>query len=144
MNLSVFAFLNITESNNIGFNINDYKGLAKNNLSLVLAYVVSVIALAGFPITSGFIAKIYLFSAVAHSGLIFIPFLIILLVLTVVALYYYLKLIKPLFENTDKSPVLALVYSQKFVLFITVIITLIIGIYPEKLIELCRFIAYNI
>ena len=36
------------------------------------------------------------------------------------------------------------VFSQKFVLVITAIMTLIIGIYPEKIIELCRFIAYNI
>ena len=91
-----------------------------------------------------FIAKIYLFSAIAHSGLIFIPFLLALLILTVVALFYYLKLILPLFENVDKGKILYTVYSQKFVLIITTIVTVLIGVYPEKLIELCRFIAYNI
>ena len=103
-----------------------------------------MIGLAGFPITSGFVAKIYLFSAIAHSGLIFIPFLMILLGLTVVALYYYLKLIQPLFESVEKPSLLQFVYSQKFVLLITTAITVLIGVYPEKLIELCRFIAYNI
>ena len=49
-----------------------------------------------------------------------------------------------MFEVVDKGQVLEAVYSQKFVLFITVIVTILIGIYPEKLIELCRFIAYNI
>ena len=62
-------------------NLEDFKGLAKENLGLSIAYVISIIGLAGFPITSGFIAKIYLFSAIAHSGLIFIPFLIVLLIL---------------------------------------------------------------
>ena len=143
MNISVFAFLNITESNNIGFKIEDFRGLFKNNHLIAIAYAIAVIGLAGFPITSGFIAKIYLFSAIAHSGLIFIPFLIVLLILTVVALFYYLKLILPLFETYD-SQILKTVYSQKFVLIITTVITLIIGIYPEKLIELCRFIAYSI
>ena len=71
-------------------------------------------------------------------------FIIVLLILTVVALYYYLKLIMPLFENVDKGQLLAAVYSQKFVLIITTIVTVLIGIYPEKLIELCRYIAYNI
>lgn len=144
MNISAFTFLNIAESNTIGMNIEDYKGLFKENLELSIAYVISIIGLAGFPITSGFIAKIYLFSAIAHSGLIFIPFLIILLILTVVALYYYLKLILPLFETIDKGNILKAVYSQKFVLLITTISTVIIGVYPEKLIELCRFIAYSI
>ena len=144
MNLSVFAFLNITESNNIGMNVDDFKGFFKKNHGLTIAYSIAVIGLAGFPITSGFIAKIYLFSAIAHSGLIFVPFLMALLVLTVVALYYYLKIILPIFETVDKGLVLKALYSQKFVLVITTIATVFIGIYPEKLIELCRFIAYNI
>ena len=42
------------------------------NKSLSIAYAIAVIGLAGIPITSGFVAKIYLFSAIAHSGLIFI------------------------------------------------------------------------
>ncbi len=144
MNIGVFAFLNIVENNGIGMQVDDFKGLFKKNMGVALAYSVAIIGLAGFPITSGFIAKIYLFSAIAHSGLIFIPFLIVLLLLTVVALYYYLKLILPMFEAVDKGQVLESVYSQKFVLFITVIVTILIGVYPEKLIELCRFIAYNI
>ena len=144
MNISVFAFLNIAEANNLGVNVNDFKGLFKQNRGLTIAYVISIIGLAGFPITSGFIAKIYLFSAIAHSGLVFIPFLIIVLILTVVALFYYLKLILPLFEPVDKNQFFNAVYSQKFVLIITMIATVLIGIYPEKLIELCRFIAYNI
>lgn len=144
MNIAVFAFLNIAEANKLGINVEDFKGLFKGNKLITFAYVVSIIGLAGFPITSGFIAKIYLFSAIAHSGLIFIPFLIALLVLTVAALYYYLKLIMPLFESTDKSVALKVTYSQKLVLLITTLTTVLIGIYPEKLIELCRFIAYNI
>ena len=144
MNISAFAFLNIAEMNKIGTNFENYKGLFKNNIGLTIAYVIAIIGLAGFPVTSGFIAKIYLFSAIAHSGLIFIPFLIGLLILTVVALFYYLKLILPLFESVERAPVLQAIYSQKFVLLITTAVTVLIGVYPEKLIELCRFIAYNI
>lgn len=144
MNISVFSFLNIAELNKLGINTEDFKGLFKNNIGLVVAYIISIIGLAGFPITSGFIAKIYLFSAIAHSGLIFIPFLLILLILTVVALFYYLKLISPLFDNIDNNLTLRVLFSQKFVLVVTAIVTVLIGIYPEKLLELCRYIAYNI
>lgn len=147
MNISVFAFLNIAEYNKIGTDIKDYKGIFHKNHGLSMTYLIAIIGLAGFPITSGFVAKIYLFSAIANSGLIFVGFLLALLILTVVALYYYLKIILPLFEECDKNlPVtfLKAVYSQKFVLVITTIATILIGIYPEKLIQLCRFIAYNI
>lgn len=144
MNVGVFAFLNIAEANKIGLNVEDYKGLLDKNLGLGIAYAIAIIGLAGFPITSGFVSKIYLFSAIAHSGLIFIPFLIALLVLTVIALFYYLKIIYPIFVNTGNPKILDASFSQKLVLFATAIITILIGVYPEKLIELCRFIAYNI
>ena len=144
MNITAFTFLNIAEMNNIGMEVENYKGLFKTNSILLFAYIISIVGLAGFPITSGFVAKIYLFSAIAHSGMIFIPFLIVLMILTVVALYYYLKLLIPLFKDVDRPKILAACYSQKFILFITTAITILIGVYPEKLIELCRFIAYNI
>ena len=144
LNIAVFAFLNILESHNIKMYIDELKGFGKSNVGISLAYTIAVIGLAGIPITSGFVAKIYLFSAIAHAGLIFIPFLIILLVLTVVALYYYLKLIFPLFQISENSKLLKPTFSQKVVLLITIAITILIGIYPERLIELCKYIAYNI
>ena len=146
MNIAAFAFLNIYGDKN-SMNVEDFQGLFAKNHGLVGAYAISIIALAGIPITSGFIAKIYLFSAIANSGLIFVPFLLSLLLLTVVALYYYLKILLTLFKECDKNENttdLKAVFSQKFVLVSAAIITLIIGIYPEILIELCRLIAYNI
>ena len=147
MNLAVFAYLNVTESNGFGFDINDFKGLFHKNNGLTIVYSIAIVALAGFPITSGFVAKIYLFSAIANSGMIFVPFLLVVLLLTVIALYYYLKIIVPLFIECDgnyRVKILKAFYSQKFVLVICVIVTVLIGIYPEKIMELCKFIAYNI
>lgn len=145
MNISVFAFLNITEYENIGFKVASFRGLFHKNHVLCIAYAISVIGLAGIPITSGFVAKIYLFSAVVNSGLVFIPFLLALLILMVVALFYYLKLILPLFEKSSYDPkALVATQSQKLVLIITTIVTILLGIYPERIIELCRFVAYNV
>ena len=147
MNIAVFGFLNITETNGIGIKTSDLKGLFHKNHGLSIAFLVALIALAGFPITSGFVAKIYLFTAIANSGLIFVPFLLILLILMVIALFYYLKLMLPLFEHCDKNievKVLKAIYSQRFVLTAMTLLTVLIGLYPEKLIELCKFIAYNI
>lgn len=146
MNIGVFAYLNMYGDKN-SFDINAFKGFYHKNHGLTGAYVLLIIGLAGIPITSGFIAKIYLFTAIANSGLIFVPFLLGLLLLMVVALYYYLKIILPLFEICDKNTEIQNLtpkFSQKFVLVVSTVITIIIGIYPEVLIELCKFIAYNI
>jgi len=143
MNISAFTLLNIAETNKLGMLAEDFKGLFNKNELLTLGYAVAILGLAGIPITSGFVAKIYLFSAIAHSGLVFIPFLVMLLILTVVALFYYLKIITPLFKQSDTIK-LNSTFSQNFVIAITVLATILIGIYPERLIELCKFIAYNI
>ena len=144
MNISVFAFLNIYGDKN-SMEVEDFNGLFFKNQGLTGAYAISILALAGIPITSGFIAKIYLFSAIASSGLIFVPFLLALLLLTVAALYYYLKILLPLFaKDCSGSTSLTAVFSQKFVLVFTALITVLVGIFPEIFIELCRFIAYNI
>ena len=146
MNIAVFAFLNIYGDKN-SMDVNSFKGSFHKNHGLTGAYAFSIIGLAGIPITSGFVAKIYLFTAIANSGLIFVPFLLALLILTVVALYYYLKVLLPLFGEYDKNTEVKLlnpVFSQKFVLYLTAIATLVLGLYPERVIELCRFIAYNI
>ncbi len=146
MNIAAFAFLNIYGDKN-SMDVNSFKGFFHKNHGLTGAYAFSIIGLAGIPITSGFVAKIYLFTAIANSGLIFVPFLLALLILTVVALYYYLKVLLPLFGEYDKNTEVKLlnpVFSQKFVLYLTAIATLVLGLYPERVIELCRFIAYNI
>ena len=146
MNIAAFGFLNIYGDKK-SMNVDDFRGIFRKNHGIVGAYAISILALAGIPITSGFIAKIYLFTAIASSGLIFIPFLIILLILTVIALFYYLKILLPLFDECDKNtevPTLTPVFSQKFVVIASVIAILLMGIFPERFIELCRFIAYNI
>ena len=146
MNIGAFAFLNIYGDNN-SQDVDSFKGMFHFSHGLAGAYTILILALAGIPITSGFIAKVYLFTAIANSGLIFIPFLLALLLLMVIALYYYLKILVPLFSEYDKNitPIcLKPVFSQKFVLVATAIITILLGIFPEILIQLCRFIAYNI
>ena len=144
MNIAAFTFLNIAEENNLPMQIDNFTGLFTKNPILSISYTIAIIGLAGFPITSGFVAKIYLFSAIARSGLVFIPFLVVLLALTILALFYYLKLITPLFNNEENAEKLNSTFSQNLILGISILATILIGIYPEKLIELCKFIAYNI
>ena len=146
MNIGVFAYLNMYGDDK-SFDVDAFKGIYHKNHGFTISYALLLIGLAGIPITSGFIAKIYLFTAIANSGLVFVPFLLGLLLLTVIALYYYLKILLPLFHECDKNTDIQRFktnFSQQFVVAASAIITLIIGVCPEMLIELCRFIAYNI
>ena len=146
MNIGVFAYLNMYGDEK-SFDINAFRGIYHKNHGHTALYTILIIGLAGIPITSGFIAKIYLFTAIANSGLVFVPFLLGLLLLMVLALFYYLKILMPLFCECDKNTAVEKFntnFSQKFVVAVSAIITVLLGICPEMLIELCRFIAYNI
>ena len=146
MNLGVFAMIVALENSGYTKKISDYKGLVYSNPMMTLAFAVCIFGLAGFPITSGFIAKLYLFSAVVSSGIIFVPFLMILLVAITVGIYYYTNIIKIMFEKTTSVKEIAhsSTISQSIVLYICTTITLIVGICPSALVDLCKFIAYNL
>ncbi len=125
----------------------EFKNFAYTNPMFCLAFLISLLGLAGMPLTSGFIAKVYLLSAIAQSGLIFLPFLIILVCAIVVSLYYYVRIAKLMFEkdkSTEEKYVIYKTESASIVLYACSIITVIIGILPNQVIELCKLIAYNI
>ena len=147
MNLGAFSAIIVLENSNYSTRLYEFKGFAYSNPIFTLAFAICIFGLAGFPITSGFIAKLYLFSAIIRSGAIFIPMLIILALTIVVACYYYTKIVKLMFErnasvsneilpNRTSSPIV--------ILYACALLTLIIGIMPAWLIELCKFVAYNL
>lgn len=147
MNIGVFAAVIILESSEFSNKLYEFKNFAYTNPIFTLCFAICILGLAGFPITAGFISKLYLFSAIARSGLVFIPFLIIIMLTIVVSVYYYLRVVKFMFEKSDtvSSEVISHKTSSAIViLYFCAALTVIIGIFPSKIIELCQFIAYNI
>ncbi len=146
MNLGAFATVVAFENSGYSKKLVDYKGVAYTNPIFTLAFAVCIFGLAGFPITSGFIAKLYLLSAIVTSGILFVPFLVVLIFAIVIGAYYYTNLIKIMFEksNNDKFIVHSSTTSQSVVLYICATITLIVGICPSALVDLCKFVAYNL
>lgn len=147
MNIGVFAAVVILESSEFSNKLYEFKNFAYSNPIFTLCFSVCILGLAGLPLTSGFIAKIYLFSAIARSGLVFLPFLCIVILTVVVAAYYYLNIIKLMFEKTNNLPSEVIPHktsSAIVILYCCAAITVILGVMPSKIIELCQFIAYNV
>lgn len=146
MNIGVFAAVIILESSEFFNYLYEFKNFAYTNPIFTLCFATCILGLAGFPITAGFISKIYLFSAIARSGLVFIPFLILLMVTIVISVYYYLRVVKFMFEKSDvPSEVIPHKTSSAIViLYCCATITILLGIFPSKVIEWCQLIAYNV
>ncbi len=118
-------------------NLTDLKGLIYHRPYYVIAFTTVLIALAGLAPTCGFVAKLYICSAVARSGFVFLPFLIISLVASVIMTYAYWRIIRAMFRRieTDIS-IDNNVISSKFILYACAIATILICVFADAVIRL--------
>ncbi len=124
-------------------NIDGLKGLIYHRPYFVISLTFVLIALAGLAPTSGFVAKLYIFSAVARSGFVFLPFLLIALIATVIAIYAYWRIIRGMFRRVATDIVVDTnVISSKFILYACCGATVFIAVFADKLIRLCQLAAY--
>mgnify|MGYP007088543846 CR=1 FL=1 len=96
-----------------------------------------MLSLAGIPPTAGFVAKYFLFAALIETG--HTSLAIIAALNVAVGLYYYMRIVVAMFisDATEQSD-LALSPGVVSVLVITIVFTLVVGLYPDPLIEIAR------
>lgn len=130
----------------------DYRGLFWARPWLAAMLALSLLSLAGIPVTAGFIGKFYAIAAGVDAGLWWL--VLALIGNSVVSLYYYLRLVVTLFGDKPASATtpqgLAMEFPQTSgwmavcSLGLVASIILIIGIYPEPLMELIRTSVSNL
>lgn len=107
--------------------ISDLAGLNRRSPWLALMMTVALLSLAGVPPTAGFFGKFFLFQAAVQSGLVWLA--IVGVLNAIVALYYYLVVIKVMYvdrsEDEDKPIPVSRTYF--WVLGISVIAVILIG-----------------
>ncbi len=133
-NLGAFGALALIGQQTGGDDLTHLRGLSRRNLPLALLFTVCILSLAGIPPLGGFFAKFYIFMAGWQSGATWL--VVIAVVMTIVSLYYYLRLLKAMFIEpaTDTAPV-ALPGWIGVALTIAVIGILIAGIFPSLLLS---------
>ena len=136
MNLGLFSCLLMLKRNNDYYeNISDLSGLSKNHPLLSLSLLIILFSLAGIPPLAGFFAKFYIFKSVIEQSMYFLA--IIGLLSTVVAAFYYLRIIKIIYFDPEKEK-----YDEdhslwlKFSLSISTILVLLYFIFPNQLLEI--------
>ena len=136
MNLAFFACLFMLRRDEKYFeNIEDLSGLSKNHPILSFSFLIVLFSLAGIPPLVGFFAKFYIFTAVIEQSMYSLA--IIGLLSTVIAAFYYLRIIKVIYFDPEKEKFeknhniglrISLAVSTIFILFYF--------IYPSPLIEI--------
>jgi NADH-quinone oxidoreductase subunit N len=135
MNLAFFSCLLMLKRNNQYYeDIENLSGLSKNHPLLSFSMLVILFSLAGIPPLAGFFAKFYIFTAVLEQSMYFLA--IVGLLSTVIAAFYYLRIIKIIYFDKEKEK-----YDSdhslwlKFSLTFSTILILLYFIFPSQLIE---------
>jgi NADH-quinone oxidoreductase subunit N len=112
----------------------DLRGLFWKNPWIAIVLSLTLLSLAGIPLTAGFIAKFHLVLAGVRSGLWLL--VISLVINSVISIYYYLRIIKIMFTESESAEHVRLSLAGNLVLAIVVIGILILGIIPSFLSEI--------
>ena len=102
MNLAFFSCLFMLRRNDKYYEkIEDLSGLSKNHPVLSFSLLIILFSLAGIPPLAGFFAKFYIFLAVIEQSMYYLA--IVGLLSTVIAAFYYLRIIKIIYFDPEKE-----------------------------------------
>lgn len=139
MNVGAFAaLLAMGRKGALNEDLDDYAGLIRRKPGLALAMALFMLALAGIPLTAGFLAKLYVFSAAVVEGYAWLA--AVALVNAVISAYYYLRVAARMFfgeARADATPV-RVSAPLGVVLALTALATVFLGVYPTPLLELIQ------
>jgi NADH-quinone oxidoreductase subunit N len=116
-----------------------YRGLFWKKPLMALILTIALLSLAGIPLTAGFIAKFYVLgTGIQHQLLLPV---IVLVVTSVIGLYYYLRVISVMFaapvpsEAWEKT-VSPIFYNSTYIALVILALALVVlGIFPGLVVE---------
>ena len=115
--------------------IKNYSVLAYKHPVIALSMTIFLLSLGGLPPFAGFVAKFYLFSAAIQEGLL--TLVIIAVLNSAISFYYYLKVVVFMYMKEPEAEFkISLTPITLFVVFIGVVGTINLGIFPNSIITL--------
>lgn len=143
MNIGAFAGIIVLEHSNLVNCTQIYRGYFYKNPLFSLGFAICLISLLGFPLTAGFIAKIYLIATILSAGVVALPIVIIMFVAMVISVCFYLRPFRDMFITIpyNKNYLIKTQRANKIILFVCSLITILIGIFPFGIINVCESIT---
>lgn len=138
--LTAFGVITLLSNKNTDAeDIDIYKALFWQKPILAFIFSTSLISLAGIPLTAGFIGKFYILLAALQSGFWLIA--LVLVISSVIGLYYYLRIITVMFSGNktkvieDVKPHPVFYLASIITLCLLTLLTIGLGVYPSGLMQ---------
>ena len=117
-----------------------FRGLAQRSPLLALAMLIFLLSLGGIPFVAGFWAKLYVFWAAAEVGLYWL--VLVGAVLTVVALFYYLVVVRRMYiEAPERTGPVRVSGTLALAVILCVVGVVAIGVYPKPVVMAALLVA---
>jgi NADH-quinone oxidoreductase subunit N len=131
----------VTRSGDRASDIGSFRGLGKERPLLALAMTVFLLAQAGMPVTSGFIAKFSVIKAAADNESYAVA--IVAMVASVVSAFLYLRIMISMWMSDPESgdearEKVTVPWTAGVVVLASVVFTLVAGVFPGWLIDATR------
>ena len=139
MNVGAFAVIgHIAGVGERFVTLEDYAGLGKRSPLLAAILTIFLLSLIGIPITGGFFAKFYVFSAALQGSHPLVGLVIIGVINSAVASYYYLRIIVVMYmreARDEEAPVAPISTGLGFALGLSLAATFFLGVYPNPVLK---------
>ena len=106
-----------------------FNGLAKNNPLLAFVLTVSMLSLAGIPLTAGFWGKFFVFTSAADRGIIWIT--VVAVLMSTVGIYYYFRVIISSYMREGNLAKIRVAPFYQVILLLATFLTILFGLVPS-------------
>jgi NADH-quinone oxidoreductase subunit N len=145
MNVGAFAVVSHFASAGERYvTLEDYEGLGRSSPLLAATLTIFLLSLIGIPMTGGFFAKFYVFSAALRANLVWLT--LIGVANSAVGAYYYLRIIVVMYmrEPRKEVPVAPISLGLAVALAVCGFATLYLGILPNRVLEVTQHSASDL
>jgi NADH-quinone oxidoreductase subunit N len=136
MNVGAFAVVGHLASTDEKYvTLDDYAGLGRRSPMLAAILTIFLLSLIGIPVTGGFFAKFYVFSAALQANLV--GLVIIGVMNSAIAAYYYLRVIIYMYMRDERveAPVARIPAGLGVGLAVCLIATIYLGVLPGRVLN---------
>ena len=145
--MNVGAFAVVSHFGNAGeryVTLEDYEGLGRSSPILAATLTIFLLSLIGIPMTGGFFAKFYVFSAALRANLIWLT--MIGVINSAIGSYYYLRIIVMMYmrESRKQVPVTPIPIGLGVALAVSILATFYLGLLPNRVLQFALHSATSV